>query len=84
MPHALPGNPRVLKDFVFSSEPDESGKVSGAAVGFLRHRDIVSFLKILIAVVIGALLLSGLYALFNTTIMPTVTSKITQLFNFAG
>ena len=46
MPHALPGNPRVLKDFVFSSEPDESGKVSGAAVGFLRHRDIVSFLKI--------------------------------------
>ena len=40
--------------------------------------------KILIAVVIGALLLSGLYALFNTTIMPTVTSKITELFNFAG
>ena len=43
-----------------------------------------SGVKILIAVVIGALLLSGLYALFNTTIMPTVTSKITQLFNFAG
>ena len=33
---------------------------------------------------IGALLLSGLYALFNTTIMPTVTNKITELFNFAG
>ena len=29
-----------------------------------------SGVKILIAVVIGALLLSGLYALFNTTIMP--------------
>jgi len=43
-----------------------------------------SGVKILIAVVIGALLLSGLYALFNTTIMPTVTSKITELFNFAG
>ena len=40
--------------------------------------------KILIAVVIGALLLSGLYALFNTTIMPTVTKKITDLFNFKG
>ena len=43
-----------------------------------------SGVKILIAVVIGALLLSVLYALFNTTIMPTVTSKITELFNFAG
>ena len=43
-----------------------------------------SGVKILIAVVIGALLLSGLYTLFNTTIMPTVTSKITALFNFAG
>ena len=43
-----------------------------------------SGVKILIAVVIGALLLSGLYALFNTTIMPTVTQKIQGLFNFAG
>ena len=43
-----------------------------------------SGVKILIAVVIGALLLGGLYALFNTTIMPTVTNKITELFNFAG
>ena len=43
-----------------------------------------SGVKILIAVVIGALLLTGLYALFNTTIMPTVTNKITELFNFKG
>ena len=40
--------------------------------------------KILIAVVIGALLLAGLYALFNTTIMPNVTSKITSLFSYSG
>lgn len=43
-----------------------------------------SGVKILIAVVIGALLLGGLYVLFNTTIMPTVTTKITGLFNFKG
>ena len=43
-----------------------------------------SGVKILIAVVIGALLLAGLYALFNTTIMPTVTSKVQDLFNFKG
>ena len=40
--------------------------------------------KILIAVVIGALLLAGLYTLFNTTIMPTVTTKVTELFNYQG
>ena len=43
-----------------------------------------SGMKILIAVVIGALLLAGLYTLFNTTIIPTVTTKITGLFNYAG
>ena len=43
-----------------------------------------SGVKILIAVVIGALLLAGLYALFNTTVMPTVTTKVTELFNYAG
>ncbi len=40
--------------------------------------------KILIAVVIGALLLAGLYKLFDKTIMPTVTKKVTELFNFKG
>ncbi len=43
-----------------------------------------SGVKILIAVVIGALLLAGLYALFNGTIMPTVTAKIRELFNYKG
>ena len=43
-----------------------------------------SGVKILIAVVIGALLLAGLYALFNTTIMPTVTAKVQELFNYSG
>ena len=41
-----------------------------------------SGVKILIAVVIGALLLAGLYALFNTTIIPTLTTKISGLFNY--
>ena len=40
--------------------------------------------KTLIAVVIGALLLAGLYTLFNTTIMPTVTTKVTELFGYQG
>ena len=43
-----------------------------------------SGIKILIAVVIGALLLGGLYALFGDTIMPTVTEKVEEMFDFKG
>ena len=43
-----------------------------------------SGVEILIAVVIGALLLGGLYTFFSGTIMPTVTTKIQGLFNYAG
>ena len=43
-----------------------------------------SGVKILIAVVIGALLLAGLYTLFNTNIMPAVSDKIASLFGYAG
>ena len=41
-------------------------------------------MKILIAVVIGALLLTLLYALFNTTIFPTLREKVEGLFEYAG
>ena len=40
--------------------------------------------KIIIGVVIGGVILAGLYALFNTTIIPTLTSKIQGMFNYAG
>ena len=43
-----------------------------------------SAVKILIAVVIGALLLAGLYALFGDVVMPTLTTKIQEMFNYAG
>ena len=41
-------------------------------------------IKILIAVVIGALVLGGLYALFSTTVLPTLNERITDMFNFKG
>ena len=41
-------------------------------------------IKILMAVVIGALILAGLYALFGDTILPTLTQRIKEMFNYAG
>ena len=40
--------------------------------------------KIIIGVVIGGVILAGLYALFNTTIIPTLTNKITEMFSYNG
>lgn len=40
--------------------------------------------KILIAVVIGALLLAGLYALFGDVVMPTLEQRIKEMFDYAG
>lgn len=40
--------------------------------------------KVLMAVVIGALVLGGLYSLFKAIILPTMETKITEMFNYQG
>lgn len=41
-------------------------------------------LKILTSVVIGALLLAGLYMLFNDTVLPTLVQRVKELFDYKG
>ena len=73
---------------LFNTIRDKANAVVISAKTFVANKKaegyVDSGVKILIAVVIGALLLAGLYALFNTTIMPTVTQKVTGLFNYKG
>lgn len=40
--------------------------------------------KVLMAVVIGALVLAGLYLLFKDTILPELTRRIQEMFNYGG
>lgn len=40
--------------------------------------------KILIGVVIGALLLSGLYSLFGDSVLPKLTQKINGMFDYTA
>lgn len=37
---------------------------------------------VLLSVVLGALLLAGLYALMDDTVLPTLTQKIQEMFNY--
>ena len=41
-------------------------------------------IRILLAVVIGALLMAGLYALFSDTVLPTLVQRIKEMFNYKG
>ena len=40
--------------------------------------------KIIIGVVVGAVILGGLYALFNGVIIPRLNTEIQGMFNYAG
>ena len=40
--------------------------------------------KIIIGVVVGAVILGGLYALFGDVILPTLETEIEGMFDFAG
>lgn len=55
-----------------------------AVCGNVGEGYIDTAVKVLIAVVLGALVLAGLYAILNDTVMPTVTQKINEMFNYAG
>jgi hypothetical protein len=55
--------------------------------GFLYRVHHTRFRKavvILIAVVLGALLLGGLYALFGDLVLPELSRRIQEMFNYAG
>jgi len=63
------------------------GKVTAikTAVGNNRGEGYIdTAVKILIAVVLGALLLAGLYMLFGDVVMPTLNERIQEMFNYAG
>ena len=40
--------------------------------------------KIIIGVVVGAVILGDLYALFKTVIIPRLNTEILEMFNYAG
>ena len=40
--------------------------------------------KIIIGVVVGAVILGGLYALYNGVILPRLNTEVGNMFNYAG
>lgn len=45
---------------------------------------IETAIQILIAVVLGALILAGLYALLDGEVLPALSERITEMFNYTN
>ncbi|EQB86609.1 hypothetical protein IAI10_10355 [Clostridium sp. 19966] len=60
------------------------GKAKEALTSKSGEGFVDTAVKILMSVVIGALVLGGLYLLFKDTVLPTLTQKIKDMFNFKG
>ncbi len=73
-----------VKNSFTAVQTDMTTKAHAVLDGTKAEAYVDTGVKILIAVVIGALLLGLLYALFNTTIMPKVTEKVNDLFSYNG
>jgi len=58
---------------------------TAAAIGNSRGEGYVDLaVRILLAVILGALILAGLYALFGTTVLPELTRRIQEMFSYNG
>lgn len=66
----------------------KGGEIKQKAVGIFAQKSGENFvdtaIKILMAVVIGALVLAGLYALFGDTVLPTLTKRVEEMFDYKG
>ena len=41
-------------------------------------------ITVLISIVLGALILAGLYLIVNGTVLPSITQRIKEMFNYKG
>ena len=77
----------VVKAFVLSCISAICGaltRVKAAVCPATGEGYVDTGVKIIISVVIGGLLLAGLYTLFNSTILPTLGTKISEMFSDTG
>lgn len=62
-------------------------KFKNSILGIMRENGgqgtVDTAIIVLLSVVLGALLLAGLYALMDDTVLPTLTEKIQEMFNYS-
>ena len=76
-----------MKNLMAKAKADMKGAAQKAVL-VLKDRKgenyVDTAIKILIAVVLGALLLAGLYTLFGDVVLPTLTQRVQEMFSYSG
>ena len=76
-----------MKNFIKNLKNKANSAIISAKVALDNKKAegyIDTGVKIIIGVVIGGVILAGLYTLFNTSILPTLSEKITGMFSYSG
>ena len=64
---------------------DNAAIAAKIAIGNKRAEGYIDTgVKIIISVVIGGVILAGLYTLFNSTIIPNLNPQIGEMFNYGA
>ena len=59
-------------------------KAQTVAASKSAEGSVETALKVLTAVVLGAAIMVGLYALIKNVVLPTTTTKVSSLFNYTA
>ena len=72
---------------VFSAK-QKAGELTDRTRSALKNREgqgtLDVAITVLISIVLGALILAGLYLIVNSTVLPTITQRIKDMFNYGG
>lgn len=76
-----------MKNRIRNLKEKASGRIFAGYMALKEQKGegfVDTAIKILMAVVIGALVLTGLYALFDETVLPTLTRRVQEMFSYSG
>ena len=75
---------KKLFNFIKNKKEAAKNAVMATVASIKAEGYVDTGVKIIISVVIGGVILAGLYTLFNGTIIPNLTTEIGQMFNYSG
>ena len=75
---------KKLFNFIKNKKETAKNAVMATVASIKAEGYVDTGVKIIISVVIGGVILAGLYTLFNGTIIPNLNTEIGQMFNYSG
>ena len=75
---------KKLFNFIKNKKEAAKNAVMATVASIKAEGYVDTGVKIIISVVIGGVILAGLYTLFNGTIIPNLNTEIGEMFNYSG